>query len=138
MDNRERAFLKVMRARVGGSAAARANACAECAELLRTKNGSHTLLMELRGLVASYCPPLPDPASVVGTAAEALRTVAGRELTEDAIQKVVAVVDALGSTDADGERALLELWMQRPEVFSERFSRALRERWHLLTKGSAR
>jgi hypothetical protein len=139
MDDRERAFLKEMRARLGGTAAARANACAKCAEVLRARTGSLQLLMELRRLVGSYCPPVADSASAFTIATAALRSVAGRELTEEVVQKLLAAAHAFGSSsEPDGERALLQLWMQRSEVFSEPLSRLLRERWELLTSESDR
>jgi hypothetical protein len=135
MDEHERTFLREMRARLGGAAAGRAAACARCAEILRTKNGSHDLLVELRSLVGKYCATIENQADIVRRASAALRLVEGRQLTSDAAAKVVAAARTISeqSEPANGERAMLELWIRRPEIFSEALSRFLRERWNLLT-----
>jgi hypothetical protein len=134
MDEHERELLREMRARLGGAAAGRAAACARCGEILSAKNGSHDLLVELRSLVGKYCATIENQADVVRKATAALRLVEGRQLTPDAAAKVVAAARTISeqSGPSNGERAMLELWIRRPEVFSEALSRFLRERWNLL------
>lgn len=134
MDEHERTLLREMRARLGGAAAGRAAACEKCAEILRQKSGSHDLLVELRNLVGTYCTPAGHRADAVRKAIAALRAVEGRQLTADAAAKVAAVARMIDeqSEPADGERVMLELWIRRPEAFSEALSRLLLERWALV------
>lgn len=135
MTEHERRLLSELRARLGGAAAARASACEKCAELLRTKQGSHSFLVEVR-LASSRCPPQRD---VIVEATTALRAVEGRDLTPETIAKLVAAARSIHSESSPDQReyAMLELWVRRSEVFSESLSSLFLKRWELLRRGES-
>ncbi|HYC92740.1 MAG TPA: hypothetical protein VEO54_26260 [Thermoanaerobaculia bacterium] len=135
MEKQERTILLQLQARFGGAGAARAGACARCAELLRARKGSTAFLAEVQRLAGEYCPPPPDAADLVAKATAALRAGVGRDLTPEAVAALVAAAQRIAAEPrVHGERTMLELWMRRPEVFSESLSQVLLQRWRELQR----
>jgi hypothetical protein len=126
-------LLDELRALLGGAVGAKRRACSRCLELLRAKSGSVALLSELSNLRNTYCVEAVNGPAAIQSASAALKGVEGREMTWSVVAKLVAAVEVVrgGQAVMKGEKAMLNLWVRRSDVFSESLSRTLLERWRL-------
>lgn len=140
MDQDERVLLEELRALLGGTVAAKKLACSRCLDLLRAKSGSVAFLSELSNLRSTYCVEAVNGPAAIQSASAALKGVDGREMTWAVVAKLIAAVEVVrgGQAIMKGEKAMLNLWIRRSDVFSESLSRTLLERWKLANGQSSR
>lgn len=135
MNERERAIVAELSALLGGAIAARGEGCSHCAEILRTKTGSVAFRIEVSNLKSTYCHDRGNAPDTVRSAYAALQAVDGHDITRDTVVKLMAAAEVIRGTPrpGKGEKAMLELWIRRPDVFSDSLWRVLIERWKMIS-----